>query len=174
MSKKTFFIAFLVLLLSIFAVVNHGFYIGFAKLANYKPNNAEKKVLNDSLNAFRKNPNFGDVYTREFFDEEKFGKPFFSENRGISMYENEKILKDLVGTIYSTSYFTKTEKTEVTEFFEWIVTENNEVRLVNYRVREISAKELFQRERRKYLTEKYPNEFILNLGHFIGPIEIRY
>jgi hypothetical protein len=176
MSKRTFCKILAFSILGLVLILKSGLvYVRFPPLASYKLNNVENKVLSDALAEFRENLQVDPWGSKVFLDETEFGKPLSSELLGVSYPDSEKtVVKGLTGIIYSIAYVTKTDKTEIVEHFQWIVCDNAEIKLVSYRVTPMKTTYRTAIENRRILSEKYSNQMIINLGNFLGPVEIRY
>lgn len=141
--------------------------------ASHQTTPVETKVLNDGLEEFRHNPKMESINSKESLDEDKFGKPVSSEIIGVG-YPSKAEGIGKKGTIYTIAYATKTDKTEIAEFFEWVVTNEGELILINYYYLPMKQSYRNTIENRKALNEKYSNCTTIWLGDFLGPLEIRY
>ncbi len=104
---------------------------------------------------------------------EQFGKPLSSEFFHSSPPEPAaKYYKNLEGTFYDVYYFTKTERGEFFEVINWFVSENNEVKILNYGGSEIIEWQIKNRERENYYKANYSNE--IRIPFSARFIEIRY
>jgi hypothetical protein len=176
MSKRTLCKILAFSILGLVLILKSGMvFVRFPPPAAYKLNNVENKVLSDALSEFRNNQQIDPWGSKVFLDETEFGKPIFSELLGVTYADSEKeVIKELTGVIYSIAYVTKTDKTEIVEHFQWIVCDNAEIKLVSYWITPMKITYRNAIENRKILSEKYSNQIIVNLGNFLGPVEIRY
>jgi hypothetical protein len=184
MSKETFckILAFSILGFVLF-IKSGVIYVGFAPIASYKLNEAEKKVINEALTLFREkveNEEF-DLLAKEFalvdkrdledsFSLQKvkslkkeYKKPLETEVfRVMKPYQASQYWQNIQGSVYNVTNLTKTENGEISETFSWNITENEPVKLLSYHFFEIKKWEILNRERDKYLEEKYPNQILIN------------
>lgn len=194
MKKKILFsilFSLLGLSLLLFVFVRTGYiYIGISPYYNYKLNETETKLFEDAISKLRERVELGKfdeieaniadgpVSKTEIIEKlkksrRKFGKPIFSEFFRSSPPDSaSKYYPNVNGTDYITFYFTNTDDDDFfSEHFEWIVTENNEVKLLNYDGNHIRDWELQTRELERRLKE-YKHEINIPYGERF--IEIKY
>lgn len=190
MKKKILFSLLGLALLLIVLVKTGAIYVGISPYYNYKFNETETKLFDVAISKLRErveenkfdeienNIASGTVSKAEIIEKikksrRKFGKPTFSEFfRSSPPDYASKYYPNLSGMNYDTYYFTNTDDGDfISERFDWIVTENNEVKLLNYSGNQIHEWELQAREqdRRK---KEFKHEFNIPFGERF--IEIRY
>jgi len=167
--------------------------VGISPYAHYKLNQKESQLIEASIARFREkieNAQFDQIkneliqngrdewlqnYTMQKVENirEEFGKPqsieFF---RALPPKPVNKYFENLSGTLYMVSYFTKAEKGEFSEHFDWIINENDEVTLLTYSGNKMQDWEIKNRERESFINANYPNEIRIPFGERF--IEIRY
>ena len=166
--------------------------VGISPYAHYKLNENETRVIESSIADFRQkveSAKFDEIKAElakngrgERFQNDtikkisetrgKFGKPesleFF---RCLPPSPVKKYYQNLDGNLYMLSYFTKTEKGEFSEHFDWLVNEDKAT-LMNYHADGIKDWETKNRESEVYIGANYANEIKIPFGTRF--IEIRY
>ena len=166
--------------------------VGVSPYANYNLNENETLIVESAIADFRqkvetgkfdeikaelaangRDARFQNDAVKEINEAQgNFGKPqsieFF---RCMPPWQPNQYWKNVNGTAYSLAYFTKGEKKEFAERFEWIINENKAT-LLSYSADEIQNWEKETRARETYNRAVYRNEIKIPLGRRF--VEIRY
>lgn len=193
MKRAILYSSVAVILIAVVLLESGLFYVGISPYAHYQLNEDETRVVGNAISQFRekvengkfdeiqkelvenqRNENFQNATIKKIKEaREKFGEPLSMEFfRAMTPETASKYYKNVDGIFYTLFYFTKAEKGEYAEHFEWIVKENGEAKLLSYSGQEMKDWEVKSREREKYINEKYPRETKIPFGSRF--IEIRY
>lgn len=190
MKKAILYSVFGLLLLSAFSLVSGLVSAGISPYYRYKLNETEKQILDSALLKLRErveNGKFEEIQN-ELADgrvskneitgkikktREHFGKALSSEFFRSSPPEAvSKYYENLDGTFYTIYYFTKTERGDYFEDISWVVSENDEAKILNYSGSEIIEWQIKNRNREKFIDANYSNKIKIPFGERF--IEIRY
>jgi hypothetical protein len=190
MKKAILYSAVGLLLFSAFLTMSGLVSAGISPYYHYKLNETEKQILDSALLKLRErveNEKFeeiqndltdGRVSKNEVIGKikktrEQFGKPSSSEFFRSSPPEPiSKYYENLNGTFYTIFYFTETERGEYFENISWVISENDEAKILNYRGSEILEWQIKNREKEKFINANYSNKIKIPFGGRF--IEIRY
>lgn len=166
--------------------------VGVSPYSHYKLNESETRVIESAIADFRqktetgkfdeikaqlaangRDERFQNDAVKEINEaQENFGKPksieFF---RCMVPWQPNQFWKNVNGTAYTLAYFTKAEKQEYSERFEWIINENKAT-LLSYSADKIVDWEKENRARETFNRAVYQNEIKIPFGERF--IEIRY
>jgi hypothetical protein len=164
--------------------------VGISPYYHHKLNETEAQLFDNALLEFREkveNGKFEEIQNEladgrasksEIIGEikksrEQFGKPLSSEFfRSSSPEPVSKYYENLNGTFYTIFYFTKTERGEFFEDISWVVSENDEAKILNYSGSKIIEWQIKNRDRERYINANYSNKIRIPFGERF--IEIRY
>ena len=189
--KKAILYSFVGLVLLIVFLLRSGIVaVGISPYNHYRFNETETQLFDTALLRLRERVENGkfDEIQNELADgrrnkseivgeikkvREQFGKPLSTEFFRSSPPESvSKYYENLDGTFYKVYYFTKTERSEFFEDISWVVSKNNEVKILNYGGSEIIEWQIKNREKENYYKANYSNEIRIPFGSRF--IEIRY
>lgn len=166
--------------------------VGVSPYSHYRLNENETRVIESAIADFRRKveaEKFDEITTELAANgrdarfqsdavkeinqaQAEFGRPesveFFRCN---VPWQANRYWENVHGTVYTLAYFTKAEKGEFSERFEWIINDNK-VTLLTYSADKIVDWEKENRARETYNRAVYRNEIRIPFGKKI--IEIRY